>query len=122
MPRSTLVKLASEGVPMRPSVMVVRAFDGEISSIMGEIDLSMRILAHVFQITFQVTDINPTYICLLGRLCINVFGVVTSTLHQLIKFVVKDKLVIVFGEDMMVSHLSSLCYIEADEGSLEISF
>jgi len=50
-------------------------------------------------------------------------GAVTSTLHQKMKFIVDDKLVIVSGEeDFIISQLSSFRYIEADEDALETSF
>ncbi|XP_050916145.1 uncharacterized protein LOC127131260 [Lathyrus oleraceus] len=48
---------------------------------------------------------------------------VTSTLHQKMKFVVDNQLIIISGEeDFVVSHLSSFRYIEADEDALETSF
>lgn len=47
----------------------------------------------------------------------------TSTLHQKMKFVIDDKLVIVSGEEnLIVIHLSLFSYIEADEDALETSF
>lgn len=68
-------------------------------------------------------DINHAYICLLGRPWIYVAGAITSTLHREMKFVIKGKLIIVFGEKgMLISHLSSFRYVEADEGALETSF
>ena len=68
-------------------------------------------------------DINPAYSFLLGRPWIHVVGAVTSTLHQKMKFVINNKLVIISGEeDLIVSHLSSFCYIEADKDALETSF
>lgn len=67
--------------------------------------------------------INHAYSFLLGRPCILVVGAVTSILHQKMKFVINNKLVIIFGEeDLIVSHLSSFRYIEADEDVLETSF
>lgn len=78
---------------------------------------------HIFPINFQVMDINPAYSCLLGRPWIHAAGAVTSTLHQKMKFVVDNQLIIIYGEeDFVVSHLSSFRYIEADEDALETSF
>ena len=69
-----------------------------------------------FQITFQVMDIHPAYSCLLGRPWIHEVGAVTSTLHQKLKFVKNDKLVVVGGEKaLLVSHLSSFTYVHAEE-------
>ncbi|KAI5402926.1 hypothetical protein KIW84_050500 [Lathyrus oleraceus] len=77
---------------------------------------SLRIGPSDFQITFQVMDIHPAYSCLLGRPWIHEAGVVTSTLHQKLKFVKNGKLVTVGGEKvLLVSHLSSFSYVEAED-------
>ena len=67
-------------------------------------------------------DINLTYSCLLGWPWIHSVGVVPSTLHQKLKFVVEGQLIIVSGEDdILVSCASSTPYVEAAEESLETS-
>jgi hypothetical protein len=123
MPKTTLLKLTVEGPLMRPSSLMVKAFDGSRRAVIGEVDLPVLIGPQVFTITFQVMDINPTYSCLLGRPWIHAAGVVTSTLHQKLKFITGDKMIVVSGqEDMMVSHLASFRYIEADEEATEVPF
>ena len=103
--------------------MVVRAFDGSHQNVRGEIDLPIQIGPHICQITFQVMDINSAYNCLLSRPWIHLVGVVPSTLHQRLKFVVKGQLIIVSGEeDILVSCPSSTPYVKAAEESLETSF
>ena len=103
--------------------MVVRAFDGTRREVRGEIDLPVQIGPHTCQVTFQIMDINPPYSCLLGRPWIHSVGVVPSTLHQKLKFVVEGHLVIVSGEeDILVSCPSSMPYVEAAEESLETVF
>jgi len=67
--------------------------------------------------------INPAYNYLLGHPWIHSVGVVPSTLHQKLKFVVEGHLVIVSGEeDILVSCPSSMPYVEAAEESLETAF
>jgi len=67
--------------------------------------------------------INPAYSCLMGRPWIHSVGVVPSTLHQKLKFVVEGHLVIVSGEeDILVSCPSSMPYVEAAKESLETTF
>ena len=108
---------------MKPSAMIVRAFDGSKREVMGEVELPIQIGPCVFQVTFQVMDILPAYSCLLGRPWIHSAGVVPSTLHQKLKYVMGDKLVIVSGEeDSLVSGPSSSRYIEAEEEALETTF
>ena len=65
-PRSTLMKLKYQGTPMRPSGIIVKAFDGSRNFVIGEVDLPIHIGPNLFQITFQVMDIASSYSCLLG--------------------------------------------------------
>ncbi|XP_050909925.1 uncharacterized protein LOC127123778 [Lathyrus oleraceus] len=123
MPKRTLAKLSYQGPVMKPSALVVKAFDGSRRTVIGEVELPILIGPHVFPINFQVMDINPAYSCLLGHPWIHVAGAVTSTLHQKMKFVVDNQLIIISGEeDFVVSHISSFRYNEADEDALETSF
>ena len=66
MPKTTLDKFPFDTAHIRPSSMVVRAFDGSRRDVRGEIDLPIQIVPHMCHITFQVMDINPAYSCLLG--------------------------------------------------------
>ena len=68
-------------------------------------------------------DIEPTYTCLLGRPWIHAAGVVTSTLHQKLKFLIEGKLVVIDGEeDIFVSHLETYRYIGVEEDCIEMPF
>ncbi|KAI5434398.1 hypothetical protein KIW84_021296 [Lathyrus oleraceus] len=116
LPKSTLSKLSYQGPPMRQSGVVVKAFDGSRKTVIGEVDLPIKIGPSDFQITFQVMDIHPSYSCLLGRPWIHEAGAVTSTLHQKLKFVKNKKLVVVGGEKaLLISHLSSFSYIDVED-------
>lgn len=63
--KSTLTKLSFEGPSMKPSALVVKAFDGSKRTITREVELLIQIGLHVFSIAFQVMDINPAYTFLL---------------------------------------------------------
>lgn len=116
-----LNQLLVEGEEMTASALIVRAFDGSRRQVISEINLPIRVGPHLVTMTFQVMDINPTYNCLLGRPWIHVVGVVTSMLHQKLKFMVEDKLVIISGEeDMLISELSSFRYVETDEDAIQV--
>lgn len=106
---------------MRASVLVVRAFDGSRRKVISEVDLPIYVGPYQFTIYFQIMNINPTYSFLLGSPWINAAGDVTSTLHQKLKFMFEDKLVIICGEeDLLVSELSSFRYVEEEEGIVEV--
>lgn len=83
---------------MKHSWVVVKAFNGSKRTIIGEVDLPIMIGPQVFQVTFQVMDIYSVYSCLLERPGIHDAGAVMLTLHQKLKFVKDDKLVIIYGE------------------------
>ena len=90
MPKKTLDKLPFDASYLRTSSMVVRAFYGSRHDVRGEVNLPIQIRPHTCQITFQEMDINPAYSFLLGRPWIYSVGVVPSTLHHKLKFVVED--------------------------------
>ncbi|KAI5396814.1 hypothetical protein KIW84_062876 [Lathyrus oleraceus] len=116
LPKLMLSKLYYQGAPMRYNEVIVKAFDGSRKTVIGEVDLPVKIGLIDFQITFQVMDIHPAYNCLLGRPLTQEAGTVTSTLHQKLKFVKNGKLVIMGGEKaLLVSHLSSLSYVKAED-------
>lgn len=95
MPKTTLMKLPMEGMNMKPSTLIVKAFDGSRRAVIGEVDLPIKIGPTFFKITFQVMDIHPDYSCLLGRPWIHYAGAVTSTLHQKLKFITNDKMIVI---------------------------
>ncbi|KAI5396366.1 hypothetical protein KIW84_062534 [Lathyrus oleraceus] len=115
LPKKALMKLDCDGIILRPSNLVVRAFDGSKRAVFGEVEFPVKIGPQVFKITFYVMDIQPAYSCLLSRPWIHVVGVVTSTLHQKLKYELEGQIVTVCGEeDIFVSHLSTFKYVEMD--------
>lgn len=115
LPKSSLMKIDYVGVELCPSDLIVRTFDGSRRDVFGEVDLPVKIGTQVFGATFFVMDIQPAYYCLLGCPRIHGAGVVTSTLHQKMKFPISSKIVTVYGEEeYMVSHLTSFKYIDLD--------
>ena len=120
---SSLAKLTIEGLVMKLSELIVREFDGSRRTVIGKVDLPMKIAPHTFFITFFVMDIHPAYSCQLGRPWIYSAKVVTSMLHQRLKVFVSNKLVVMEGEeDIMVIHLASFRYVEGEGEMKEIPF
>ncbi|XP_073222502.1 uncharacterized protein [Cicer arietinum] len=118
-----LAKLPCDGTYMRPIPVVVRAFEGSRRELMGEIELPVQIGPVTFEITFHVMDTVLAYSCLLRRPWIHSSGVVPLTLHQKLKYMVNDQLVIMSGEgDLLVSKLSTTPYVETAEEALETVF
>ena len=91
----------------------MRAFDGSKRLVHGKVDITIKVGTHTFNSTFYMMDIRPSYSCLLGRPWIHGVGAVTSALHQMLKYPVNGKIIMVHGEEeYMVSHLNSFRYVE----------
>ncbi|XP_050895276.1 uncharacterized protein LOC127101883 [Lathyrus oleraceus] len=113
LPKNSFTKLTIEGLLMKLSTLVVRAFDSSRRTVMGEVDLPIKVGPYTFFTTFFVMDIFLAYSCLLGHPWIHSAGEITSTLHQKLKFIVNGKMITIDGEeDVLVIQLSSFRYIE----------
>ena len=123
LPKKALDRLDCEGLTLKPSNIVVRDFDGSKRMVHGEVNIPVKIGSQTFESNFYVMDIRPSYSCLMGRPWIHKAGALTSTLHQMLKYPMKGKIVIVYGEDgeeeYMVSHLNSFRYVEMDGEFIE---
>lgn len=108
---------------MKPSTLIVKAFDGSRRVVIGQVDLPINIGPTNFSITFQVMVISTMYKCLLGRPLIHATGAVTYTLHQKLKFITSDKMIVIGEEeDILANNLSSFQYIEVDSEIIETPF
>ena len=67
LPKKALDRLDCEGLELKPSNIIVKAFDGSKRMVHGEVDIPIRVGSQVFDSTFYVMDIRPSYSCLLGR-------------------------------------------------------
>ncbi|XP_071933141.1 uncharacterized protein [Coffea arabica] len=110
-PWSTLEKLGLQDIKLRSSGTIVRGFDGAQREPIGEVDLVVEMGPAQFQITCQIMHFPSVYNVLLGRPWIHKSGAVPSSLHQLLKFVVNDKLITIFAEED--------CLVITDSGSKE---
>ena len=61
LPKSALMKLDYEGVVLRPSDLVVKAFDRSKRTVFGKVDFPIKIGPRIFYVTFFIMDINPSY-------------------------------------------------------------
>ncbi|XP_058775253.1 uncharacterized protein LOC131649509 [Vicia villosa] len=102
LPKMVLDRLDSEGIMLKPSDVVAKAFDGSKSTVYGEVELHIRVCSQTFNSLFYVMDIHPAYSCLLGRPWIHGARAVTSTLHQKLKYPANGKIVTVHGEEEYV--------------------
>ena len=86
---ATLERLKVDMSLIKPSTMIIRAFDGMHREVQGEIELMIEIDPKSFMVNFQVIKVDSPYNMPLGRPWLNIVGVVASTLHQRLKFISK---------------------------------
>ena len=86
---ATLERLKVDMSLIKPSTMIIRAFDGMHREVQGEIELMIEIDPKSFMVNCQVIKVDSPYNMPLGRPWLNIVGVVASTLHQRLKFISK---------------------------------
>ncbi|XP_052876284.1 uncharacterized protein LOC128282154 [Gossypium arboreum] len=123
MPLATLSRIPIDLSYLRPCHSTVRVFDGMRREAMGNIKIPLEVGLYIYDIEFQVMDITPLYNCLLGRPWIHSAGVVPSSLHQKLKFIMDGLLVTVVGEEDIVASISAcIPYLEVSKDAVECSF
>ena len=75
---------------IKPSAMIIKAFNGTRREVQGEIELMIEIGLRSFMVNFQEIKVDSPYNMLLERPWLYTTGVVTSTLHWRLKFILKN--------------------------------
>ncbi|GKU93223.1 hypothetical protein SLEP1_g6831 [Rubroshorea leprosula] len=102
---------------------MVCAFDGTKRNVVRKIELPMEIGPVTFDVDFFVMDISLAFNMLLGRPWIHVTGVVPSTLHQKVKYIVNGVLVTVNGEEEhIIQKATTIRYLGIDPETYESSY
>ncbi|XP_012461631.1 uncharacterized protein LOC105781657 [Gossypium raimondii] len=123
MPLATLSRMPVDMSYLRPCHSIVRAFDGTRRGVIGKIEIPLKVGPCAYDIEFQVMDITLSYNCFLGRPWIYSAGVVPSSLHQKVKFIMDSRLITVGGEEDIVASISTdTPYIEISQDAVECSF
>ena len=102
--------------------MIIRALDGTLREVQGEIELAIGVGPIFFMVNFQVIKVDSPYNMLLGRPWLHAIGTVASTLHQGLKFLSKDLMVTIMAKEPLTFFKeTSVPYIGANAFS-EVNF
>ena len=96
---STLKRLNVDVSLICPTTMIIRAFDGTLWEVQGEIKLAIGVGPMFCMVNFQVIKADSPYNMLLGRPWLHATGAVASTLHRRLKFPSKDLLITILAEE-----------------------
>ena len=100
---STIEHLNVDTSFVRPTTMIIRAFDGNLQEVQGEIELAIRIGPIFFMVNFLVIKVDSPYNMLLGRPGLHAAGAIASTLHQRLKFPFDDQLITSMAKEPLPS-------------------
>ena len=89
-PMATIECLNVDTSLIKPSAMIIKAFNGTRREVQGEIELMIEIGLRSFMVNFQEIKVDSPYNMLLERPWLYTTGVVTSTLHWRLKFILKN--------------------------------
>ena len=99
---STLERLSVDTSFIRPTTMIIRAFDGTLQEVQGEIELTIGVSHMSFMVNFQVIKLDSPYNMLLGRPWLYAASAVTSTLPQRLKFPSEDLMITIMAEEPLI--------------------
>ena len=68
LPKGPLDRIDCEGLVLKPSDIVIRAFNESKIMVHGEVDLPIKVVSQIFNSTFYIMDIRPAYSCFLDAL------------------------------------------------------
>ncbi|XP_075633491.1 uncharacterized protein LOC142605950 [Castanea sativa] len=112
---STIECLNMDTSFIRPTTMIIKAFDGTLREVQGEIELAIGIGPRSFMVNFQVIKVDSPYNMLLGRPWLHTAGIVASTLHRRLKFPSEDQLITIMAEEpLTIFKETSIPYIGAN--------
>uniref|UniRef100_A0A2N9GTH9 G-patch domain-containing protein n=1 Tax=Fagus sylvatica TaxID=28930 RepID=A0A2N9GTH9_FAGSY len=111
-----------ERIIAKASNMIIRPFDGTLREVFGKIDLSVEIGPQAYNINFQVLRVDSPYNMLMGRPWLHTAGVVPSSFHQKMKFIIGNQLVTILAEEpISIYNDPTIPYIDGNV-ALEVLF
>ena len=114
-PMATLQCLKVDMSFIKPSTMIIIAFDSTRREVQGEIELMIEIGPTSFMVNLQVIKVDFPYNRLLGRPWLHTAVAVTSTLHRRLKFISENQLITIMAEEpMTIFQVTSIPYINAN--------
>ena len=91
------------------------SFEGKIVVLKGQIRLPVQIGTDVVEVDFIMVDAFSPYTAIMGRPWLHILGVVSSTLHQKMKYPSRDQVLEIIGSQSMARQ----CLVVAIQHKLE---
>ena len=106
---------------MQPHNLSNRAYDNSKRETLGKIWLNITTGPVERRVRFHVIDIKPTFNLLLGRPWLHELGVVPSTLHQKVKFILEGEPITIDASPMRIEAIEqAIIHVEHDENDEDL--
>lgn len=114
--RYMVVEIHINASHIKPYTMMEKAYDGSPRHIVETLKVKLYMGPQVFFITLQVMSTHPSCNMLLERLWIHAAGVVTSLLHQCLKYIINRMLITVkAGETISITRNMVVPFIKVKD-------
>ena len=95
-----------KGLNLKPEDLTIYdsplvSFEGKVVILKGQIRMPVQAVSEVVEIDFIVVDIYSPYMAIVTRPWLHTLGVVSSTLHQKVKYSSRDRIEELVGDQSM---------------------
>ena len=119
---STLERLNVVTSLLHPTTMIIRAFDGTLREVQGEIELAIGVGPMFFTVNFKSSRWIPPYNMLLMRPWLHVASAIASTFHWRLKFPFEDLMVTIMAEEPLSFFKETFVPYIGANAFLEVTF
>ena len=116
-----------KGLNLKPEDLTIYdsplvSFEGKVVILKGQIRMPVQAVSEVVEIDFIVVDIYSPYMAIVTRPWLHTLGVVSSTLHQKVKYPSGDRIEELVGDQSMARQylVSAILYQLAAESSTSV--
>ena len=120
-PLVTAIALRFSPSGFGPSTHTVRAYDGTQRTVMGTLTTHVMIGPVRYSMFFQVLRIQSSFNLLLGHPWIHEAGAIPSSLHQKVKFIHEEHIIMIQSDKDIVTSSESVLQISHNEDDLHLT-
>ncbi|XP_030970688.1 uncharacterized protein LOC115991081 [Quercus lobata] len=116
-----------KGLNLKPEDLTIYdspllSFEGKVVILKGQIRIPVQAGSEVVEVDFIIVDIYSPYMAIVTRPWLHTLGVISSTLHQKVKYPSGDRIEELVGDQSMARRylMSAILYQPAAESSASI--
>ena len=120
-PLVTAIALGFSPSDFRPSIQIVRDYDGTQRTVMGTLTTHVMMGPIRYSILFQLLRIQSSFNLILGHPWIHEAGAIPSSLHQKVKFIHEGCIITIQSDKDVVTSFEPMLQISHNEDDLHFT-